>query len=245
MARQLLQFQHGDCFDLMKALPDNSIGAVVTDPPYGLSFMGEDWDAPWKQLDEGVAPEPEEAEEEPTEDTLKTVADKRLFQEWAVRWLKECLRIMKPGGMIKVFGGTRMYHRMAAAMTEAGFEITQLEAWVYGSGFPKSLDVSKALDKAAGAKRDVLGERKGRVSSGTGCYNWNQDQGDRSLVPITEPVTDLAKKYKGYGTCLKPAWEPFLVGRKPSNYYVPDLSKDFLELPFDKDEPRSINRECL
>jgi site-specific DNA-methyltransferase (adenine-specific) len=106
---------------------------------------------------------------------------------------------------------------MGAAMVQVGFEIKKLEAWVYGSGFPKSLDVSKALDKSVGAKRQILATRKGRVSSGTGCYNWNNPNstGDQSQVPITDPVTEAAKKFNGYGTTLKPAWEPFLVGRKP------------------------------
>jgi hypothetical protein len=114
-------------------------------------------------------------------------------------------------------GNTRMFHRMGAAMVQVGFEIKKLEAWVYGSGFPKSLDVSKALDKSVGAKRQILATRKGRVSSGTGCYNWNNPNstGDQSQVPITDPVTEAAKKFNGYGTTLKPAWEPFLVGRKP------------------------------
>ncbi len=207
MSNLVMQIQHGDNVQLLKQLPPNSIGAVVTDPPYGLAFMGKSWDAPWKEMEET----------ETEEEVAPTVAARRAFQEWATIWLKECYRILQPGGLIKVFGGTRMYHRMGAAMTAAGFEITHLEAWVYGSGFPKSLDVSKALDKYQGAKREVLGTRPGRKSSsGSGCYNWNNPNNlaDQSIVPVTEPSTDLALKYNGYGTSLKPAWEPFLVGLK-------------------------------
>lgn len=202
----IVQIQHGDNVVLMRQLPDNCIGAVVCDPPYGLAFMGKEWDAPWKEIEEG--------EEE--EDLPPTVAARRAFQEWATIWLKECHRILQPGGLIKVFGGTRMYHRMGAAMAAAGFEITHLEAWVYGSGFPKSHDVSKALDKMAGAEREVVGTRSGQKNTGSGRYNWNNpdDPTDRSVVQITEPASDMAIKFKGYGTCLKPAWEPFLVGRK-------------------------------
>jgi len=202
----LLQLQLGDCWELMHKLPACSIGAVVCDPPYGLEFMGKNWDAPWRDLD------PLAEEDEPP----STLTDKQAFQEWAVRWMTECHRILQPGGMIKVFGGTRTFHRMGIALVQAGFKIERLEAWVYGSGFPKSLDVSKALDKSVGAVREILATRKGRFCAGTGRYNWNNpnDTTDRSTVPVTEPATELAKKYKGYGTCLKPAWEPFLVGRK-------------------------------
>lgn len=214
MSNVLVQIHLGNNVDLMRQLPEACIGAIISDPPYGLEFMGKGWDAPWKEMED----DEDEEDAEPVDGKAsKILFARQAFQDWAVIWLKECYRILQPGGMIKVFGGTRMYHRMGAAMVLAGFEITHLEAWVYGSGFPKSFDVSKALDKMAGAKREVLGVRTGRVSSGTGCYNWNNPNstGDQSKVPITEPVTDLAMKFKGYGTTLKPAWEPFLVGRKP------------------------------
>jgi len=147
----------------------------------------------------------------------EALKQKHLFQQWCVGWLTECHRVLRPGGLIKIFGATRMYHRMGAAMIQAGFKVERLEAWTYGSGFPKGLDIAKALDNQAGAVREVLATRKGRVNTMSGRYNWNNpdDPVDRSVVAITEPTTDLAKKYKGYNTALKPAWEPFLVGRKP------------------------------
>ena len=107
---------HGDCIELMRTLPDNSVDAVVTDPPYGLSFMGKKWDY-----------------------------DVPSVEVWA-----ECLRVLKPGGHLLAFAGTRTQHRMAVRIEDAGFEIRDMIAWVYGSGFPKSLDVSKAIAKRAG-----------------------------------------------------------------------------------------------
>jgi hypothetical protein len=105
----------GDCLEVLRTMPDNSVDAVVTDPPYGLSFMGKRWDY-----------------------DVPSVAI------WA-----ECLRVLKPGGHLLAFAGTRTQHRMAVRIEDAGFEIRDMIAWVYGSGFPKSLDVSKAIDKVA------------------------------------------------------------------------------------------------
>jgi DNA modification methylase len=108
---------HGDCLEVLRGMANDSVDSVVTDPPYGLSFMGKKWDY-----------------DVPSEDI----------------W-RECLRVLKPGGHLLAFAGTRTQHRMAVRIEDAGFEIRDMIAWVYGSGFPKSLDVSKAIDKAAGA----------------------------------------------------------------------------------------------
>lgn len=202
---QCIQLQLGDCTEQMRNLPSNCVRAIITDPPYGLEFIGKSWDAPWREI-----------EKEKEEPLSPSVQSRWGFQKWATIWLRECHRILQPNGLIKVFSGTRTYHRMSAAMVNAGFQMERIEAWVYGSGFPKSMDISKALGKAAGVQREVIATRKGHGNTGTGRYNWDNpdDTTDRSVVPITEPATDLAKKYKGYGTTLKPAWEPFLVGRK-------------------------------
>jgi site-specific DNA-methyltransferase (adenine-specific) len=175
---------HGDCLKEMKKMPDGSIDAVITDPPYGLSFMGKKWDY-----------------EVPSVDV------------WA-----ECLRVLKPGGYLLALAGTRTQHRMVCAIEDAGFEIRDMIAWVYGQGFPKSLDVSKAIDKAEGAEREVIG----RVA-GMGKQNpeWNgtaQGRTENSFKPeydITAPATDAAKQWHGWGTALKPAMEPITVARKP------------------------------
>ena len=168
---------HGDCIEVLRSMPDCSVDAVVTDPPYGLSFMGKKWDY-----------------------------DVPSVEVWA-----ECLRVLKLGGHLLAFAGTRTQHRMAVRIEDAGFEIRDMIAWVYGSGFPKSLDVSKAIDKAAGVEREVLGEtRKGAQTNSTGRYGaW----GD-GITP-TAPATDAAKQWDGWGTALKPALEPITVARKP------------------------------
>jgi len=111
-----IEIKHGDCLEILAKIADNSIDAIVTDPPYGLSFMGKKWDY-----------------------------DVPSVEVWA-----ECLRVLKPGGHLLAFAGTRTQHRMAVRIEDAGFEIRDMIAWVYGSGFPKSLDVSKAIDKCNG-----------------------------------------------------------------------------------------------
>lgn len=108
------QLIHGDCLEVLKGIPDNSVDSIVTDPPYGLSFMGKEWDC--------------------------DVPDQAIWEE--------CLRVLKPGGHLLAFSGTRTQHRMAVRIEDAGFEIRDMIAWVYGSSFPKSMDVSKAIDKA-------------------------------------------------------------------------------------------------
>lgn len=114
----------GDCMEILRAIPDNSVDSIVTDPPYGLSFMGKKWDYDVPSVD-----------------------------IWA-----ECLRVLKPGGHLLAFAGTRTQHRMAVRIEDAGFEIRDMIAWVYGSGFPKSLDVSKAIDKHGPSGQVPFGE---------------------------------------------------------------------------------------
>ena len=169
---------HEPNLETMKRMQDNSIDAIVTDPPYGLSFMGKKWDY-----------------------------DVPSIEIW-----QECLRVLKPGGHLLAFAGTRTQHRMAVRIEDAGFEIRDMIMWVYGSGFPKSHDISKAIDKAAGAEREVMG--KGRPMSSLGVMhddNWvsNQD------YDITAPATPEAQQWDGWGTALKPAVEPITVARKP------------------------------
>ena len=167
----------GDCLDALRQLPDASVDAVVTDPPYGLSFMGKKWDY-----------------------------DVPSVEVWA-----ECLRVLKPGGHLLAFAGTRTQHRMAVRIEDAGFEIRDMIAWVYGSGFPKSLDVSKAIDRAAGAERHVVG-----VAGKSGSVR-NSMAGDFAGGDYmqTAPATDAARQWQGWGTALKPALEPITVARKP------------------------------
>src|SRR5699024_8470862 len=125
-------------------------------------------------------------------------------------WAEECLRVLKPGGHLLAFGGTRTWHRLAVAIEDAGFEIRDSVMWLYGSGFPKSHDVGKTIDKAAGAEREVVGYSQGRSSA---IHGGGQAVGKPD--PITTPATDAAKQWDGWGTALKPAVEPIVAARKP------------------------------
>ena len=176
------QLHHGDCLEVLSTMPDNSVDSIVTDPPYGLSFMGKKWDY-----------------DVPSEDI----------------W-RECLRVLKPGGHLLAFAGTRTQHRMAVRIEDAGFEIRDMIAWVYGSGFPKSLNVSKAIDKAAGAEREVIGFDARKAAHQTPSIATNAF-GDYAGHPgnITAPATPEAQQWQGWGTALKPALEPITVARKP------------------------------
>ena len=235
------QIIHGDCFEVLKTIPDGSIDLILTDPPYGLSFMGKNWD-------HGVP---------------------------SVQFWIEALRVAKPGAHLFAFGGTRTFHRLAVAIEDAGWEIRDTIMWVYGSGFPKSLDVSKAIDKIAvvecpacngtgkntklesweewikktqayggtrkewerllelsivecpacngtgkvrGAEREVVGKSSRCVGpsqvgvNGIGTFkevNWSDSNN------ITAPATPEAQRWQGWGTALKPAFEPIIVARKP------------------------------
>ena len=245
---------HGDCRDMLAELPDDSVDSIVTDPPYELGFMGKKWDASGIAYDSTV---------------------------WG-----ECLRVLKPGGHLLAFGGTRTWHRLAVAVEDAGFEIRDNIAWMYGSGFPKSLDVSKAIDKRGGngalltkeigealrVAREARGMSKSKADEifcdGTTNWSWFEgrpagqrpptpetfsrivaewpeladlsekvaeaerevigqhpapaksiySQTETTLtndVPLTAPATSEAEKWQGWGTALKPAFEPIVVARKP------------------------------
>ena len=216
----------GDCLEKLKELDDNSVDSIVTDPPYGLSFMGKDWDnvkatqETKSQVVKGLGAGMK----------MTTLADNIEFEKWVTEWSMECYRVLKPGGYMLAFGGSRMYHRLASGVENAGFEIRDQMMWVYGSGFPKSMDISKQIDKAAGKleERKVIGQREDILkkqakdlregkrkiketfngeSSGNGFVSVSAD--------ITEPVTNEAKQWQGWGTSLKPAHEPIVMGRKP------------------------------
>lgn len=214
-----LQLHHGDCLEVMRAMPSNSVDSIVTDPPYGLSFMGKKWDYDVPSVD-----------------------------VWA-----ECLRVLKPGGHLLAFAGTRTQHRMAVRIEDAGFEIRDMIAWVYGSGFPKSLDVSKAIDKARRRDYVQVALDMGLNLPGRNVDDWTKEghaPGDkwwsefkaalppetwqaierrvigsavsgqsawfaRGVGDVTAPATDAAQQWQGWGTALKPAMELITMARKP------------------------------
>ena len=228
---------YGDCLDVLRAMPDASVDSVVTDPPYGLEFMGKDWDAPWKASSVGRgARVASERAGELTEcgkghstsagPYLATGVDSvrvagRPFQDWCQLWAAECLRVLKPGGHMLAFGGSRTFHRLACGAEDAGFEIRDSIAWLYGQGFPKSLDVSKAItghqmghgSNSGAIRRATMGEdytESGRRGNrdGAGRRDTGLDAHELSLTPD-------AATWQGWGTALKPSHEPVVHGVKP------------------------------
>jgi site-specific DNA-methyltransferase (adenine-specific) len=175
----------------MKTMDDNSVDSIVTDPPYGLSFMGKEWD----------------------------------YDVPSVEVWQECLRVLKPGGHLLAFSGTRTQHRMAVRIEDAGFEIRDMIAWVYGSGFPKSLDVSKAIDAqlttGGSSTKQMRKTAMGNdytAYSGAGHFRDGTTNTINSPNPpgaLFKPATEAAKQWAGWGTALKPSLEPITVARKP------------------------------
>lgn len=217
---------HGDCLDVMAEMADASVDAVVTDPPYGLEFMGREWDrlAPVDRARmDGARRDHGSARIGGFERAgVRYSIDGLAAQAWHQKWATECLRVLKPGGHLLAFGGSRTWHRLASAIEDAGFEMRDSIAWLYGSGFPKSLDVSKAIDKAAGAEREVVSEGKavkrmipGADQGATG--SWIKDNGRTFTPTVTRAGTPEAAEWNGWGTALKPAFEPIVVARKPLN----------------------------
>ena len=194
-----LRLFHGSNKDVLPTFEAESYDSIVTDPPYELGFMGKSWDS------SGIA--------------------------YDVDLWRECLRVLKPGGYLLAFGGTRTWHRIAAAIEDAGFEIRDSIAWMYGSGFPKSMDVAKAIDghlltgratpQAGNESRpadgewvmenavDVRGVPGGHVAGGLASRNY------KPSVKRETPGTAEGEQWSGWGTTLKPAFEPIIVARKP------------------------------
>ncbi len=178
----------GDCLEEMKKMADNSIDFIVTDPPYGLNFMGKKWDAKVPNI-----------------------------EIW-----KETLRVCKPGSMLAAFGGSRTHHHLMMAIEQAGWEIRDtMIFWCYGSAFPKSLNISKAIDKMKGLERKVIGEHPHNShhanpnDSRHANSTIHEFHGMQNRTNVTAPNSDLAKTFSGYKTSLKPAYEPIILAMKP------------------------------
>lgn len=186
-----ISIYHGDCLQVMReVLADNSIDAIVTDPPAGIGFMGKEWDHHKGGRDQWVA--------------------------WMSDVMRECLRVLKPGGHALVWAIPRTSHWTAWAVETAGFEIRDRVSHLFGSGFPKSLDVSKAIDEATGAERSegIKGPYASRRPHPPGESIFNGAGSPVSAI-VTQPVTDAAKQWNGWGTALKPACEDWWLCRKP------------------------------
>lgn len=196
----------GNCVDKLAEMEEESVDAFISDPPYGLKFMSKEFD----DLGEG-----------------------KQQRDWHEKWLEQAFRVLKKGGVIKAFSGSRTYHHLVKAMIDVGFTGITVEAWVYGSGFPKSHNISKQFDKTAGVEGEIIGYKKGvggenlnDIVNGKEVRN-TEDEGGKGVgaygtgakqvsvdVAIREFVTEEAKTWEGWGTALKPAWEPVVVGYK-------------------------------
>lgn len=205
-----------DCIKVLRRLPSNSIDSCVTDGPYGIGVMGKKWDnfkptaiskatGDYQEgvnhnLQSGRSPSMHAGQYD-----LSRAGAIR-FQEFSYQWAKEVYRCLKPGAMLLSFCSPRMYHRMACGIEDAGFEIRDQLQYLYGSGFPKSHNISIAIDKLYEAERTVVGENQNRK----GRKNWNTNPKN-----ITLPATESAEYWQGWGTGLKPSNEPIVLARKP------------------------------
>ena len=201
-----VDIRHGDCLAALRDLPDNSVDSVVTDPPYGLSNT-----KPQQVADVLAAWVTGETEAVPAKKGGFMGKDWDSFVPPPAVWI-ECLRVLKPGGHMAVFAGARTQDLMGLSIRLAGFEIRDTLGWIYGSGFPKSMDVSKAIDKASGAEREVLSERPAYGIGGNGILSGHAEG---ATAKTTAPATPEAVKWDGWGTALKPAIEPIILARKP------------------------------
>jgi site-specific DNA-methyltransferase (adenine-specific) len=203
------QLHLGNCLDTLKTYPDNSIDSIVTDPPYGISFMSKKWD----------------------------------YDVPSVEIWQECLRVLKPGGYLLCFASTRTQHRMAVNIEDAGFTIKDCIAWVYGSGFPKSHNVSCAIDKSFGHPN------RGRAIPTASTYQASDVDKENKLtsnaVAPYEPITDEAKAWQGWGTALKPAMEMITMAQKPIKGTIASnvlewgtgtINVDATRVPMDEDD---------
>jgi site-specific DNA-methyltransferase (adenine-specific) len=204
MSYKILQ---GDNRETLKTIPDNSIDAIVTDPPYGISFLGKDWDSfrnskvtknsTVKNLGSGMR--------------MTSTEENVNFQLWCEEWARECFRVLKPGGYILSFCAARMYHRMTVGLEDAGFEIRDQIMWIYSSGFPKSQDIGRSIQRGLGVKEKKT-IKGGAVPKDKMLTPYAKE--DEYSQPV--PTDSVAKQWEGWGTCLKPAHEPIALARKPT-----------------------------
>lgn len=185
----------GDSVEILPRLAPSIADALVTDPPYGLEFNGHAWDGA-----SGFA------ESLPDVD-VSAMGAPEVFEAWCTAWARGALRALKPGAHLAAFGGTRTWHRMVRGIESAGFEVRDQIAWLYSSGMPKSADLAYALDKHNGVVRP---DRVVQESDGEGVLG-----ATRRVVQQGAPVSDSAKQWEGWGTGLRPSFEPIIIARKP------------------------------
>jgi hypothetical protein len=208
----------GKCEEVLKELPSNSVDTIITDPPYGLGFMGKEWDT--------FSPDSNERDTEKRklhigDREIKRPANEagrydrsaqanRQFQEFMTGVFAEALRVAKPGAILMAFGGTRTYHRLTCAMEDAGWQIRDCLMWLFGLGFPKSHNIALSIDKKLGESN-----RGHRVATASRFHPDGTFEPNGEAIPAYKARTAIAKAWEGYGTGLKPAWEPIVVAMKP------------------------------
>lgn len=220
--KQLKLFE-GSNLDILPLLADNSIDSIVTDPPYHLTSITE-------RFGKNGA---KEASTKNNDGSFNRLSKGFMGKEWDggdiafnIELWKQCLRVLKPGGFLLAFSGTRTYHRMVVAIEDAGFMIKDQIGWLYGSGFPKALDISKAIDSHLGYEPTKVGEYKAKDMKAIGqlvkeVHGENKLNvgvniaGMNKMIDKTEATSEQAKQWEGWKTALKPAWEPIVVAQKP------------------------------
>jgi site-specific DNA-methyltransferase (adenine-specific) len=212
----------GDCVEKMRGMKENSIDCIATDPPYGIEFMGKDWD---KNFDKRAGTiEPTVGKQEGIRLYVGTGLSKyaagEKYQIWSYAWAREALRVLKPGALMFVMGHPRTFHRMACGVEDAGFNIIDVIQWVYWTGFPKAYDIGKGFDKAAGKKGKKVGRGKAGLANPTMLHSSNLKGGygfKETEFDLTTPSSELGKKWEGWKSAkgLKPAHEPILFAQKP------------------------------
>ena len=218
---QRLILRHGDCVDVLKGYEDGSIGAMISDPPYDLISVSRGG-SPRNNVSDPSSPWSAGAGAGTARGFMGKAWDGTGIAFSARLW-DEVYRVLRPGGVVKAFSGTRTFHRMVAAMAEAGFTDLRIESWNYGSGFPKSMNVGKALDAyllTGGSHstniKAAISMRPGETrETATLPNNGIVSQNRRGGITNDNPATETAHHWQGWGTALKPSWEPVVVGRKP------------------------------
>jgi len=228
---------HSDCILAMAEMEPSSIDAIVCDPPYGLEFMGAEWDKPHKSWDKrgqgterGFKNERGERIKSPVNGPSAFSAGPA-FQAWVTQWATEALRVLKPGGSLLSLGGTRTFHRLTCGLEDAGFTIKDCLMWLYGQGFPKAQDLGKMIDKRLGVEREVVGHRpiaypdsdtwgipnkSGKIQTDASCNLAPNEIEVGGTLPVTAPASDLARHWDGYKIGgIKPSWEPIIWAVKP------------------------------
>lgn len=214
----------GDSFEVLDTLEEKSIDAIVTDPPYGLTSItkrnGKENSTPAKEGKDGSFARLSKGFMGKTWDGTGI--------EYNVDFWKKCFKVLKPGGYLLAFGGTRTFHRIACAIEDAGFEIRDTLMWLYGSGFPKSQNVGLTIDKKNGVESKVVGFDTAKANRFIKSLNTQNDGWDRPWMHEEDAyekrgaIKQAQNKYAGYGTCLKPAYEPIIMARKPVEGTVAD-----------------------